>query len=496
MGAYSESEQFDRLKPMRLDDKKFIANKDIIRAALRDPRSLTLIDDPELKKRILQEKSKMAKSEIAAAIAEMDSQLKPTENEKFVALEELEELQKNALAKLPALPDSAVINAYKNRLLLLQQTKKELAVDKEQPVRLASVIKAIQLYNTDMQFHKNIDPIKEIAIAQAGLEKTKKELFILKKMQLGNIVDRLIDVKTNGKVKELSEKIRSQESFLKFNPHINTDHLQNLKSELNSLRKSYYSPEIKEEAIQLAAINKERIASLEEVSRILETNIKQLKNIRQLGESDFKKIKEYQAKISDLNKDKTKKPFESSYKKERIDLLNTTIDRRSKEYRDLVFKIAKRSQNINYYYNKLLNEKTKGEFKKLTEQARSKKDLIVYNQKLGKDTTSMQKELLEIERNIERLKLQYGGPVLLDQAKKLQQSDLLQLAKLKQQYMKLEKNIQRDSTRRYISATTKVSLIKAKKLADKLLGKDDPHVGAAHIRTDTRENQIGQGTEL
>lgn len=162
----------------------------------------------------------------------------------------------------------------------------------------------------------------------------------------------------------------------------------------------------------------------------------------------------------------------------------------------MVFKIAKRSQNINYYYNKLLNEKTKGEFKKLTEQARSKKDLIVYNQKLGKDTTSMQKELLEIERNIERLKLQYGGQVLLDQAKKLQQSELMQLAKLKQQYTKLEKNIQRDSTRRYISATTKVSLIKAKKLADKLLGKDDPHVGAAHIRTDTRENQIGQGAEL
>lgn len=496
MGAYSESEQFDRLKPMRLDDKKFMANKDIIRAALRDPKSLTLIDDPELKKRILQEKSKMAKAEIAAAIAEMDSHLTPTENEKFVALEELEELQKNALAKLPALPDSAVINAYKNRLLLLQQTKKELVVDKEQPVRLASVIKAIQLYNTDMQFHKNIDPIKEIAIAQAGLEKTKKELFILKKMQLGNIVDRLIDLKTNGKVKEISEKIRSQESFLKLNPHINTDRLQNLKSELDSLRKSYYSPEIKEEAIQLAAINKERIASLEEVSRILETNIRQLKNIRQLDESDFEKIKEYQTKISYLNKDKTKKPFESSYKRERIDLLNTTIDRRSKEYRDLVFKIAKRSQNINYYYNKLLNEKTKGALKKITEQARSKKDLIVYNQKLGKDTTSMQKELLEIERNIERLKLQYGGQVLLDQAKKLQQSELMQLTKLKQQYTKLEKNIQRDSTRRYISATTKVSLIKAKKLADKLLGKDDPHVGAAHIRTDTRENQIGQGAEL
>lgn len=38
-----------------------MANKDIIRAALRDPKSLTLIDDPELKKRILQEKSKMAK---------------------------------------------------------------------------------------------------------------------------------------------------------------------------------------------------------------------------------------------------------------------------------------------------------------------------------------------------------------------------------------------------------------------------------------------------
>ena len=92
MGAYSESEQFDRLKPMRLDDKKFMANKDIIRAALRDPKSLTLIDDPELKKRILQEKSKMAKAEIAAAIAEMDSHLTPTENEKFVALEELEEL--------------------------------------------------------------------------------------------------------------------------------------------------------------------------------------------------------------------------------------------------------------------------------------------------------------------------------------------------------------------------------------------------------------------
>ena len=92
----------------------------------------------------------------------------------------------------------------------------------------------------------------------------------------------------------------------------------------------------------------------------------------------------------------------------------------------------------------------------------------------------MQKEVLEIERNIERLKLQYGGQVLLDQAKKLQQSELMQLAKLKQQYTKLEKNIQRDSTRRYISATTKVSLIKAKKLADKLLGKDDPHVGAAH----------------
>lgn len=92
--------------------------------------------------------------------------------------------------------------------------KKELVVNKEQPVRLASVIKAIQLYNTDMQFHKNIDPIKEIAIAQAGLEKTKKELVILKKMQLGNIVDRLIDLKTNGKVKEISEKIRSQESFL------------------------------------------------------------------------------------------------------------------------------------------------------------------------------------------------------------------------------------------------------------------------------------------
>lgn len=211
-----------------------------------------------------------------------------------------------------------------------------------------------------MQFHKNIDPIKEIAIAQAGLEKTKKELVILKKMQLGNIVDRLIDLKTNGKVKEISEKIRSQESFLKLNPHINTDRLQNLKSELDSLRKSYYSPEIKEEAIQLAAINKERIASLEEVSRILETNIRQLKNIRQLDESDFEKIKEYQTKISYLNKDKTKKPFESSYKRERIDLLNTTIDRRSKEYRDLVFKIAKRSQNINYYYNKLLNEKTKG----------------------------------------------------------------------------------------------------------------------------------------
>ena len=102
----------------------------------------------------------------------------------------------------------------------------------------------------------------------------------------------------------------------------------------------------------------------------------------------------------------------------------------------------------------------------------------------------MQKELLEIERNIERLKLQYGGQALLDQAKKLQQSELMQLTKLKQQYTKLEKNIQRDSTRRYISATTKVSLIKAKKLADKLLGKDDPHVGAAHIRTDTRKIKL------
>lgn len=498
MGAYSESEQFDRLKPMRLDDKKFMANKDIIRAALHDPKSLTLIDDPELKKRILQEKSKMAKAEIAAAIAEMDSQLTPTQNEKFVALEELEKLQKNTLAKLPALPDSAVINAYKNRLLLLQQTKKELVVDKEQPVRLASVIKAIQLYNTDMQFNKNVDPVKEIAIAQAGFEKTKKELFILKKMQLGNIVDRLIDIKTNGKLKELSEKIRSQESFLKLNKNdvLHQKEIADLNAELNRLRKAYYTPEIKEEALRQISKNKERITSLEEVCKVLETSIKQLKEIRPLYVKDFKKIKEYQSKLSDLNKDSAKKPFESSYKKERIDLINTTIDRRSKEYRDLVFKIAKRSQNINYYYNKLLNEETKGEFKKLTEKVRSKKDLIVYNQKLGKDTASIQKELLEIERNIERLKLQYGGPVLLNQAKKLQQSDLMQLAQLKQQYAQLEKNMQRDSNRRHVSAATKVSLIKAKKLADKLLGKDDPHVGAAHIRTDTRENQIGQGAEL
>ena len=42
----------------------------------------------------------------------------------YIGSHVVEELQKNALAKLPALPDSAVINAYKNRLLLLQQTKK------------------------------------------------------------------------------------------------------------------------------------------------------------------------------------------------------------------------------------------------------------------------------------------------------------------------------------------------------------------------------------
>lgn len=494
MGAYSESEQFDRQKPMRLDDKKFMANKEFIRAALHDPNALSLIDDPELKKRILQEKSKMTKAEIAAAIAELDAQLTPTENEKFVALEELEEIQKNSLARLPALPDSAVIKAYKNRLLWLQQTKKELVVDKDQPVRLASVIKAIQLYNTDMQFNKDVDPVKEIAIAQAGLAKTKKELFILKKTQLGNIVDRLIDVKTKGKARELSEKIRSQESFLKLNPQKNNS-LQNLKDELTALRKTYY-PEVKEEALRLAAKNKEHIASLEEVARILESNIRQLRDSHPLNETDFQNIKEYQSEITDLNNSKKQKPFESSYKKERIDLINTTIDKRSKEYQDLVFKIAKRSQNITYYYNKLLNEKTKGEFKKLTEKVRSKKDLIAYNQKLGKDTAGLQKELLEAQRQLEHLKMQYGGQTLLNQAKELQQADLMQLSKLKQQYTNLEKTVQRDHDRRYISAVTKNSLQKAKKLADKLIGKDDPHVGAAHIRTDTRENQIGQGQEL
>lgn len=501
MGAYSESEQFDRLKPLRLDDKKFMDNKEIIRAALHDPKAFSLIDDPELKKRILQEKSKMAKAEIAAAIAEMDAQLVPTANEKFVALEELEELQKKSLAKLPALSDSAVIEAYKNRLLLLRETKKELVVDKEQPVRLASVIKAIQLYNTNMQFNKNVDPVKEIAIAQAGLEKTKNELFILQKTKLGNIADRLIDARTNGALKKLSEKIRSQESLLKLNAQVKDDLLRkkeitDLKDELNTLRKTHYTQEIREEALRQAAKNQERITSLKEVAEILETNIRQLKEIRPLNEVDFQKIKEYQAKLTLLNKEHSKKPFESSYKKDRIDLINTTIDRRSKEYKDLVFKIVKRSQNINYYYDKLLNEKTQGEFKKLTEKIRSKKDLLAYNQKLGKDTSVLQKELLEAERNIERLKMQYGGQKLLNQAKELQQADLIQLEKLKQQYTQLKKTVQRDSTRRYVSTATKHSLNKVKKLAEKLLGKDDPHVGAAHIKTDIRENQIGQGMDL
>lgn len=513
MGAYSESEQFNRIKPMRLADKKFMENRELIQTALRNADVLGSISDPEIRKRVLQEKSKMIKAEIAAAIVEIDAQLEPTETEKFVALEELESLNKQSLAMLPALSDSAVIDAYKNSILALQlqkkEIKKELSADNGKPVRVASVIKAVQLYNTDIQFNKDVDVVKEIAISQVALDKTRMELLALNAASQKSIFEKIVNTKTNGQLKEITNKIRSKESLVSYNEKLGSDisalkkEVAELKAERAALVKTFSTPEIKAEVLQKDASNQEKRESLAQLVEIYKINIDKLTAVRPLSDDDFKNIQDYKNELciaNDPKRQKTKtadkKTFESSFKKERIDLINTTIDKRSKEYRDLVFKIAKRSQNINYYYDKLLNEKTNGEYKKLTEIVRSKKDLLAYNEKLGSDISALKKDLAEAVRQLERLKMLYGGQKLLSQAAELQQADRLLLPKLKQQYIRLEKNVQRDYSRRYISTATKSGLNKVKKLAEKLLGKDDPHVGAAHIRTDTRENMIGQGMQL
>lgn len=131
------------------------------------------------------------------------------------------------------------------------------------------------------------------------------------------------------------------------------------------------------------------------------------------------------------------------------------------------------------YRQKLLEEATAGKYKVLTGKIRSKKSLIAYNKKQGKDASMLQKELRALEKELHELEVIYMTPELAKKAY------LLYIDNMEHQrhydVRKQQKRIQKVSRKKNLSQQTKSRCDILDKILQTMMQRNMYDIGAASL---------------
>ena len=185
---------------------------------------------------------------------------------------------------------------------------------------------------------------------------------------------------------------------------------------------------------------------------------------------DWKKVNIYKEKIRTVGEKhgRWKKQIQ-----EKSDHIVQDIEKSVHEHQESI------SKTEFSYRQKLLDAATAGKYKALLGKIRSKKSLIEYQKKQGKDTSLLQKELRTLEKELHELEATHTTPELAKKA------HLLYIDNMERQKNydagRQQKRIQRVSRKKHLSQQTKARCGTLDKALGKIIRRNLYDIGAASV---------------
>lgn len=453
----------------RINERIFIPNSSKMKKALREDVLLPESIPDEIQERIYRERSRMIHKELSEQIKQHNKDLLPTEDERNVAISSIN-------SNL-----TSILNNYESPFSIF---RKQLEHDIQESsnhtdagtTRLYSVLIA-ENEEREKKLEKYINENdRHFILAEVIINRDR--LFALQSKYRSYSEDKIredyINHLTDGVLEKVNEKIRSKASLISFAEKEGRD-AEQLKIELESLlekRKGLFCLIDTDEA--KAEIHKMKEELLKKANALY-IPIRELEKIRDsykkgFTRDDWKKVNIYKEKIRTVGKkhERWKRQIQ-----EKSDHIVQDIEKSVHEHQESI------SKTEFSYRQKLLDAATAGKYKALLGKIRSKKSLIEYQKKQGKDTSLLQKELRTLEKELHELEATHTTPELAKKA------HLLYIDNMERQKnydaARQQKRIQRVSRKKHLSQRTKARCGTLDKALRKIIRRNSYDIGAASV---------------
>ena len=454
----------------RINEKIFIPNSMQIKNMLRDDSILPKSIPEEIQERIYRERIRIIHKEISEQIKQHNNDLSPTQDERNIAISSIN----HDLME--------ILNNHESPFSILKKSLEDSIqaplqhIDKEQPSRLYSVLIA-ENEERKKQLEKYISE-KDRHFIVAETIVSRDRLFALQNEYRSYSEDKIladyINKITTGELEKLNEQIRSKNNLISYTEKKGLDS-KKLKSELKILldkRKNlFHLADTDEAKSEIQKIKREYLKKAND----LYATIRELERIRDAYKDcftydDWKKVNIYKDKIRSVGK-KHKKWKQQI--QEKADHIVQDVENSVYEHQESI------SRTEFFYRQKLLDVATGGKYKSLIGKIRSKKSLIEYNRKQGKDISLLQKELHELEKKLHELEVTHTTPELAKKAHLLYIDNM----ERRKNYdaRKQQKRIQKVSRKKNLSQQTKSRCGTLDKVLQKMMQRNSYDIGAAAV---------------
>lgn len=427
----------------RINEKVFIPNAPKMKRELHKDALLPEALPEEIQERIYRERSRVLHKKISERIKQHNKELFPTEDERNAAISSINQ-------KL-----EAILNNYESPFLLFKNKlehdiQENSSYAQESTTRLYSVLMAENV-ELEKKLEKYIgENDRHFVVAEVVINRDR--LFALqneyRRYSEDKIREDYINQITNGELEKINEQIRSKTRLISLIEKRKEDP-DKLKEELGILFESRtkllclsFSDEVEKEILKIKASYLQRANDLYAPIRALEKIRDSYK--RGFTRDDWDKVNFYKDKIRAVGKKHRR------WKRKIQEKTGHIVQDIEKSVRKHQKSISKTELS---YRQKLLEKATAGKYKVLTGKIRSKKSLIAYNKKQGKDTSLLRKELRALEKELHELEVIYMTPELAKKA------HLLYIENMEHQrhydVRKQQKRIQKVSRKKNLSQQTK-----------------------------------------